>query len=49
MRILSARMYHADPNPLEMWIGFGAAGLLCIACTLVPIRVALGRLSAVER
>ncbi len=46
---LAARLYHADPDPLAMWIGFGAAGLLCILCTLVPIRVALSRLSAVER
>lgn len=46
---LAARMYHTDPNPWEMWLGFGAAALLCTACTLVPIRVALRRLSAVER
>ena len=46
---LSARMYHTPSNPLEMWLGFGAAGLLCVACTLVPIQVALRRLSAVER
>ncbi len=46
---LSARMYHTHSSPLEMWLGFGAAGLLCVACTLVPIRIALSRLSAVER
>jgi ABC-2 type transport system permease protein len=46
---LSARMNNTDPNPFEMWFGFGSAALLCIACTLVPIRVAMSRLSAVER
>jgi ABC-2 type transport system permease protein len=46
---LSARMYHTTPEPMEMWLGFGAAGLVCGACTLVPIRVALRRLAAVER
>ncbi len=46
---LSARMYHTSTSPVEMWLGFGGAGLLCVGCTLVPIRVALRRLSAVER
>ncbi|HEX8725070.1 MAG TPA: hypothetical protein VF737_06780 [Gemmatimonadaceae bacterium] len=46
---LSARMYHTASSPVEMWLGFGAAGLLCVGCTLVPIQVALRRLSAVER
>ncbi len=46
---LSARMYHTTPEPMEMWLGFGAAALVCSACTLVPIRVALRRLAAVER
>ncbi len=46
---LWARMYHTSASPVEMWLGFGGAGLLCVACTLVPIRIALGRLSAVER
>ncbi|HEU4988704.1 MAG: hypothetical protein KGL93_09140 [Gemmatimonadota bacterium] len=46
---LSATMYHTDPDPLEMWLGFGAAAVLCVGCTLAPIRIALKRLSAVER
>jgi ABC-2 type transport system permease protein len=46
---LSARVYNTSPDPLEMWLGFGAAAAICVACTLVPIRVALRRLSAVER
>jgi hypothetical protein len=31
-----------------MIIGFGLAGILCVAATLVPIRVALRRLEALE-
>ncbi|MGH7669058.1 MAG: putative ABC transporter permease subunit [Gemmatimonadaceae bacterium] len=46
---LSARLYHTPSSAVEMWLGFGAAGVLCVSCTLVPIRVALRRLSAVER
>ncbi len=46
---LLARVYHTDPDPVAMWVGFGAAGFVCIACTLAPINIALRRLSAVER
>ncbi len=46
---LLARMANSDPNPLPLWLGFGGAGLLCSACTLAPIQIALRRLSAVER
>jgi len=31
-----------------MVIGFGLAGILCCAATLIPIRVALKRLEALE-
>jgi ABC-2 type transport system permease protein len=33
----------------DLVVGFGAAGALCIASTLLPIRIALKRLAAVER
>jgi hypothetical protein len=33
----------------EMIIGFGAAALLCVAATVVPIGIAQRRLEAVER
>lgn len=46
---LSAQAFGGDPDPVQMVIGFGVAGLLCVAATLVPIRVALGRLEAGER
>ena len=46
---LSARTYGTAADPLEMIAGFGLAALLCIAATVVPVRVALRRLEAVER
>jgi ABC-2 type transport system permease protein len=46
---LSARAFGTAADPTEMVVGFGAAALLCIAATIVPIRLALTRLEAVER
>ena len=46
---LSARAFHQPENPLEMVLGFGAAALLCVASTVIPIRVALRRLEDTER
>ncbi len=46
---LAARAFHQTANPLEMVLGFGAAALLCVASTVVPIRVALRRLEETER
>ncbi len=46
---LSARAFGQPIEPTEMLLGFGAAALLCILATLVPIRVALRRLEAIER
>lgn len=46
---LSARAFGTAADPTEMLVGFGAAALLCIAATLLPIRVALTRLEATER
>jgi len=45
---LAARAFNQTANPLEMMLGFGLAILLCIAATVVPIRVALRRLEATE-
>ena len=45
---LSARAFHQSENPLEMVLGFGAATLLCVASTVIPIRVALRRLEDTE-
>jgi ABC-2 type transport system permease protein len=46
---LSARAFGTEADPTEMAIGFGLAALLCIAATIIPIRMALSRLEAIER
>jgi ABC-2 type transport system permease protein len=46
---LSWRLYGSPQNVLEMVFGFGTALALCLLATLLPIRVALARLEAVER
>lgn len=46
---LSARAFGQPIEPTQMVLGFGAAALLCIVATLLPIRIALKRLEAVER
>jgi hypothetical protein len=46
---LSARFYGTPTSMTEMVIGFGAAMILCMAATIVPIGIAERRLEAVER
>jgi ABC-2 type transport system permease protein len=46
---LSARLYGTQTSPAEMLFGFGAAAVLCVAATIVPIQIAKRRLEAVER
>ncbi|HEX4470266.1 MAG TPA: hypothetical protein VH080_12060 [Gemmatimonadaceae bacterium] len=46
---LSARAFGGPKDLSEMVLGFGLAGALCLGSTLVPIRVALRRLSSIER
>jgi ABC-2 type transport system permease protein len=46
---LRAQTFGGGADPLEMGIGFGLAALLCVASTVVPIRIALLRLERVER
>ena len=46
---LRARAFGEPTDPLGMAIGFGLAALLCIAATVVPIRIALRRLEMIER
>lgn len=46
---LAARAFGQVITPTEMALGFGAAALLCVLATLIPIRIAIRRLEAVER
>lgn len=46
---LSARAFGQPIEPTEMVLGFGAAAVLCVVATVVPIKIALKRLEAVER
>jgi len=46
---VSAQVFGQPIEPTEMIFGFGAAALLCIVATVVPIAIAQRRLEAVER
>ena len=46
---LSAAAFGTPAEPVAMTIGFTAAGVLCAAVMIVPVRVALTRLERVER
>jgi ABC-2 type transport system permease protein len=46
---LGAQLLHIDPSIAGLWLGFGAAGLLCLAATFVPIRIAMKRMEQLER
>ena len=46
---LHARAFGSPNDMTEMVVGFGRAGALCLCSTLVPIKVALRRLQAIER
>jgi ABC-2 type transport system permease protein len=45
---LTAEAFGGVPDPIDMYVGFGLAGLLCLLCTFVPITVALRRLERLE-
>jgi len=46
---VSARMMKTDPNPIEMWLGFGGAAIISLTATFVPIRIAVQRMRELER
>jgi hypothetical protein len=46
---LRSQWLNAPMAPTEMYLGFGLAMTLCLTATLVPIRIALRRLDAIER
>ena len=45
----SSVVFGTTPNIVAMSAGFGAAAILCMAATTIPIRLALKRLELVER
>jgi hypothetical protein len=45
---LASRSFGTPRDPLEMVIGFGLSGALCIAATVIPIRTARKRLESLE-
>lgn len=45
---LTAEAFGGLADPMDMYVGFGLAGLLCLVCTFVPITVALRRLERLE-
>jgi ABC-2 type transport system permease protein len=44
-----AHLLHTQPSIGGLWLGFGGAGLLCLAATFVPIRIAVKRMKELER
>jgi ABC-2 type transport system permease protein len=45
---LTAESFGGVANPIDMYFGFGLAGLLCLLCTFVPLNIALRRLERLE-
>ena len=46
---VGARLLKTDPDPSAMWIGFGGATLISLVATFVPIRIAVRRMTELER
>lgn len=46
---LSAAAFGTGAEPTEMLVGFGLAAAVCVAATLLPLRFAVRRLTALER
>jgi ABC-2 type transport system permease protein len=46
---VGAQLLHTDPSIAGLWLGFGGAGLLCLAATFIPIRIAMKRMEQLER
>jgi ABC-2 type transport system permease protein len=45
----ASHLLHTRPSIAGLWLGFGGAGLLCLAATFVPIRIAVKRMKELER
>ena len=44
-----AHLLGTQPSIAGLWLGFGGAGLLCLAATFLPIRIAVSRMKELER
>src|SRR2546423_426475 len=42
-------LLHSEPSIAGLWLGFGGCGLICLAATFVPIRIAVKRMKELER
>jgi ABC-2 type transport system permease protein len=49
MSYVQTLAYGGEANRMEMWIGFGAAAVVCLLATFVPINIARRRMEMVER
>ena len=45
----ASHLLRTRPSIAGLWLGFGGAGLLCLAATFVPIRIAVKRMKELER
>jgi ABC-2 type transport system permease protein len=46
---VGAYLLHSEPSIAGLWLGFGASGLICLAVTFIPIRIAVKRMKELER
>jgi ABC-2 type transport system permease protein len=46
---VGAQLLHTAPTVGGLWLGFGGAGLICLAATFIPIRIAVKRMKELER
>ena len=46
---VAAPLLRTEPSIVSLWLGFGGAGLICLATTFIPIRIAVKRMKELER
>jgi ABC-2 type transport system permease protein len=46
---VGAHLLNTEPSIAGLWLGFAGAGLICLAVTFVPIRIAVKRMKELER
>ena len=48
-QFVGAQLLHTAPTVGGLWLGFGGAGIICLAATFIPIRIAVKRMKELER